>query len=235
MSFPTWPDLAKRLPSAVEPSAPSVYDAVTTDAASLSGKTVLYRDQQGWCPYIERLWLALEVKNADYVTVLVDEDFTMPPGCDTAAEDDYSAPPRIRWRDGTIDDASDWLATFKRLEVEFPNEPCFFPDGISVSVDLVGDSFDRFHGIMPRFIKPNSLAPYVFPFKIQRQGSFDLSDPEPGEVLPKYKYQGADTGVLATCCPCVPSPLMSYAFDSSPLTSSLIDHLPVHSHLGGGG
>ena len=83
MSFPTWPDLAKRLPSAVEPSAPSVYDAVTTDAASLSGKTVLYRDQQGWCPYIERLWLALEVKNADYVTVLVDEDFTMPPGCDT--------------------------------------------------------------------------------------------------------------------------------------------------------
>ena len=58
MPLPTWPDLAQRLPSAY-PSAPFVYDGAI-DTASLSGKTVLYRDRQGWCPYIERLWLALE-------------------------------------------------------------------------------------------------------------------------------------------------------------------------------
>ena len=179
LSVPTWSDLERRLPSSVDPSRPAVYHASSVDDAELRGKTVLWRDRRGWCPYAERVWLAFEVKNADYVTVLVDDDYSATPGA-------AGSLPRVQWPDGTMQDGSAVRAILERIETEHPHPPRFFPD-VSVSVSLVRDSFDRFDGIMPRFTKPSSLAPFVFAEQIQRAGSFEVEPAEEGELVPKYK------------------------------------------------
>uniref|UniRef100_A0A7S1YZM1 Uncharacterized protein n=1 Tax=Trieres chinensis TaxID=1514140 RepID=A0A7S1YZM1_TRICV len=58
---PSWSDLEARLPSALVPG-PAVYGVGEgPEAADLKGKTVLYRDSNGWCPHSEQAWLALLV------------------------------------------------------------------------------------------------------------------------------------------------------------------------------
>ena len=176
-SLLTWSDLESRVPSSVDPMRPAVYDAEKVSAADLEGKLVLFRDANGWCPYAQRVWLALEIKQAEYVTCLVHHS--------TPA--DYSAPiekgslPRVQWPDGSTEDGSSIGAILERIEQDYPQPPAFFPKA-SVSVGLVRDSFNRFEGIMPRFTLPSSLLPYVFACKIQRAGSFKIEECELGEV-----------------------------------------------------
>ena len=176
-SLPTWSDLERRLPSSVHPADPAVYHSVrdndgldVTDAAvDLEGKTVLYRDSNGWCPYSQRVWLALEMKRADFVSVLVDVDV-----------DEYSAGtrlPRVRWSDGTTSEAGEVYAILERIEKEHPHPPAFYPD-VSVSVGIVRDSIERrFDGIMPRNTRASSLAPYIF--RTDEAGA--------GQIVPKFK------------------------------------------------
>lgn len=176
----TWTALEQRLPSSVRPEA--VYDAPRVDSAQLEGRTVLFRDRQALCPYAQRVWLALELKKADYVTVLVDDEMyrATPAGL-------YL--PRVQWADGTSNDgAGEIKAILERIDKEHPHAPSFFPR-VSVSVDFVRDSFNRFDGIMPRFCRKSSLAPFVFPDRIQRAGKWELEDAELGELVPRYKYE----------------------------------------------
>ena len=94
----TWTQLERRLPTAnIGPEAPY-------GAEQAKGRVVLFRDRNGWCPFCERIWLALEVKNADYITCLVDDDYKQPPplGGDSCL-------PRIQWSDGTVMDGSDQI------------------------------------------------------------------------------------------------------------------------------
>lgn len=171
---PSWSELGRRLPSAAA-ARPPVYDAATVAAADLEGETVLYRDRNGWSPQAERAWLALEVKRAAYVTVLVDDDYT-----------DAGSLPRVVWRDGTA--STSICDILERIEAEHPRAPRFFPRA-SVTVDVARDSFVRFDGVMPRFTRPSHLAPFVFVEQIQREGRFELEEARPGEIVPSYKYQ----------------------------------------------
>ena len=152
----SWLDLEEAIPRIL----PSVF---SSEEELPAGKTVLYRDANGWCPYAERVWLALELKNADYVTCLVDDCLV-----DDAAEPgSVGSLPRVRWPDGSTHDGSNILSLMERIECEYPQAPVLFPD-TSASVDYVRDSFERFEGIMPRFTKPSRAAPYVLACKIQR-------------------------------------------------------------------
>ena len=178
---PTWSELERRLPSSVAPAAPAVLSAAQADTADLEGKAVLYRDRNGWCPYSERIWLALELKKAEYVTCLVDDDYSVPPG-------DEGSLPRFRCSDGTTYESSDIVQILERIDKEYPQPPLLFPD-VSVSVALVRDSFERFDGIMPRFTRPSTLTPYVFACRIQRAGSFEIEECGLGELVPKYKFE----------------------------------------------
>jgi hypothetical protein len=147
---PSWADLEVRLPSSVAAAGQAVYDS-TVQADVLKGKTVLFRDRNGWCPYAERVWLALEMKKADYVTCLVDDDLkATTPG-------EKGSLPQVQWADGTMDDGSAIIAILERIEEEYPHPPHLFPD-VSVTVAVVRDSLERFDSIMPRFTLPSSLT-----------------------------------------------------------------------------
>ena len=181
VAIPTWSELEQRVPSSVSPAPVVLRAAAHADATDLAGKAVLYRDRNGWCPYSERIWLALELKRADYITCLVDDDYSIPPG-------GAGSLPRFRSADGTAYEAKDIWTVLERIDADYPQPPILFPD-VSVSVALVRDSFERFDGIMPRFTRPSALTPYVFACRLQRAGSFEIEECELGELVPKYKYE----------------------------------------------
>uniref|UniRef100_A0A7S0BWH7 GST N-terminal domain-containing protein n=1 Tax=Proboscia inermis TaxID=420281 RepID=A0A7S0BWH7_9STRA len=58
VSVPSWVDLGESLPS----------DSTSTPEQPL---VTLYRDTNGWCPFCERVWIALRVKNIPYQETLV--------------------------------------------------------------------------------------------------------------------------------------------------------------------
>ena len=137
-----WSDLETRLPSYASTEMPT-FDAQTVDPADLEGATVLFTDRNRWCPNSERVWLALELKRAAYVTVLVDEDYSAAPG-------EEGCLPRVQWSDGSTTEGSiledgpksGIRAILERIEKEHPHEPNFFPR-ISVTVAVARDDVDK--------------------------------------------------------------------------------------------
>jgi len=67
-----WQSLESCLPSSQIPE-PLVHDSTLHPSKpELSDLATLYRERNGWCPYSQRAWLAFEVKNVPYDTVLID-------------------------------------------------------------------------------------------------------------------------------------------------------------------
>ena len=154
-SRPSWSSLQQRLPSALAPE-PLVIDSALQpapiDEALLAGQVVLYRERNGWCPYSERVWLALEAKRVDFVTVLIDNMGARPRW--------YSGTtPQVRWPDGSTQGES--LDILRRLDKEYPGAPALFPVTRSPP-DAVGGMLMRFKSVMPRNTRPSSRAAFLF-------------------------------------------------------------------------
>jgi len=167
------------------------------------GRTILYRDRNGWCPRCEQAWLALEAKGIEYVTILVDaerrnsDDEDDNGGNGNGGNDSYydrpgSTLPRVRWPDGTVHVGSDDMLPFlEKCEETMPGCPPgdYFPD-VSISVDIVRTSIERrFDGVMPRYTLPSSTAPYVYRADgdARKEGDGDGGDGD--GIVQKFKYQ----------------------------------------------
>ena len=84
------------------------------------GQLVFFRERNGWCPYSERVWLALEYKGVDYATVLIDNTGGGRPGWFGGTT------PRVRWPDGREQGES--LDIVKALDDAFPDTPRVWGD-----------------------------------------------------------------------------------------------------------
>ena len=149
--LPGWTELQEKLPS-TKHDGPLVLEEAAMDGAELSGKLVIYVDRNHWCPNCERALFALEVKNAEYVKVLVDDDYSQPDRL-----------PKLQWPDGTAQEGKDMYQILEKIQEEYSNiKPDLYPS-ISISVDIVRSSIERrFEGIMPRYTLPSSLTPFIF-------------------------------------------------------------------------
>ena len=118
----------------------------------LAHKLVIHVDRNHYCPDCERALLALEVKNAEYVKVLVDDDYSEPDRL-----------PRLKWPDGTVQQGKDMYQILEKIQEQYSDiKPDLYPS-ISISVDIVRASIERrFEGIMPRYTLPSSLTPFIF-------------------------------------------------------------------------
>jgi hypothetical protein len=78
--IPSWEDLAAatqcdrhELPIAADgrsfSSDPNLSDGT---------RPTLYRERHGWCPYSERVWLAIEAKGIEYDTIYIDNIYGRP-------------------------------------------------------------------------------------------------------------------------------------------------------------
>lgn len=118
---------------------------------------MLYRDKHCICAACESVWLALEVKCVDYVTVLVEN-----------CEEEQL--PRIVWdnSNNSHDDTSltitDPVKLIEQIQSRYPDtSPQFYPK-LSSAVDASRCNILRLPGVMPRNSDTTlmSLSPYLF-------------------------------------------------------------------------
>lgn len=194
---PSWERLESKLPTAPAPT--SFMNRLPEDASLLvKDRPVLFRDKEAICPFSEQVWLALEVKNIDYVTVLVET---------TIRDNSWSSPLRFQWPDGSSQ--TEALEILERIEKVYPGGtaaagdctlnygPNLYPS-ISKAVDSVRCNIVRFKGVFPRNTQDNPYAPYL----IRQKNPDDVTDTswvpesdhmvtleETDEVLEEY-FQG---------------------------------------------
>jgi len=72
-SIPTWTALENQVSSVGGAERPSVFDSALKYPMKpdfSEERPTLFRERHGWCPYSERVFLALEYKGIEYDTVL---------------------------------------------------------------------------------------------------------------------------------------------------------------------
>lgn len=179
---PTWEKLESKLPS----QTPLVYEEKPSDEIlKQAGLPVLYRDKDGLCPFSQQVWLGLEVKNAEYITVLVDSEKEN----SKHGPNGWPSSLKLQWPDGSVQtDPKDIL---ERLNQEYPDEINLYPD-ISKAVDSVRCNIVRFDGVFPRNTQPNLYAPYLIrelddkPLQWVPKSDHMVTLEETDEVLEEY-------------------------------------------------
>lgn len=149
-----WKEISARLQS-LSATQPNVVDTVLAASASAPSGLTLFRERHGWCPYSEKVWLALEVKGLDYSTVLIDNTGGGRPSWYRGQT------PQIQWADGSSMGES--MDIVKRLDIEYPESSQLYPpDGVSMSD--VASMVSAFRGAFPSNARPSSRAAYLFTY-----------------------------------------------------------------------
>jgi glutathione S-transferase len=119
--------------------------------STTEGTPTLYRERHGWCPYSERIWLALEAKGVDYDTVYIDNIYGRPSW--------YSGDtPQMRWQDGKSQSES--MDLVREVDKRFDGgHVTLYPDDIA---NEVINKVRAFRDIFPRGARPSSRAAFLF-------------------------------------------------------------------------
>ena len=141
-----WQDLEHLMPlkggdsvidSALDPSKPNYSD----------DKPTLFRERHGWCPYSQRVWLALEHCDVSYDTIRIDN--TGPGGRPPYFS---GQTPQMRWPEGRIQGES--MDLVREVNDRFGGD--LYP-----TVDVT-ETADKFRKIFPSKSRPSSRAAFLF-------------------------------------------------------------------------
>ena len=152
--IPMWADLQSSLD---RPLRKVYVDEIPSGDVNLDGTAelpILYRDRECICASSQTVWLAMECKNIDYITVLVSK------------EDDQRVP-RVVWPgcdDDVATNSEHAIEILEQIQARYPDVyPPFYPK-ISAAVDASRCNIMRLPGVMPRNSDPKlmDLAPYLF-------------------------------------------------------------------------
>lgn len=152
-SVPTWQQLSSVMPN-FSHEIPFAANGVSfSSRPETSGKPTLYRERHGWCPYSERIWLALEVLGVDYDTVYIDNIYGRPSW--------YSGDtPQMRWENGKIQSES--MDLVREVDKRFGNNSIrLYPQAIE---NQVLNKIQAFKKIFPSRARPSSRAAFLFRF-----------------------------------------------------------------------
>ena len=165
---PSWGTLETALVSAVSVPRPFVIDSVRErDTPNFSSEQpTLFRERHGWCPYSERVWLALELKGIKYDTVLIDNTGGGRPSYFSGST------PQIRWANGRTQGES--MDLVRLLDTEYPDAPALWPPE-GVKKGAVDRMVSAWKGTFPRSSRPSSRAAFLF--------SYD------GDALPRSSFE----------------------------------------------
>jgi len=132
---PSWDQLNAN-PSLSKPSPPIYHDALPDDIKEKTQRPILYRDKDCICAASQSVWLALECKNIDYLTVLVSKD-----------EDELV--PRIVWpgdNDDSNVETTDAIKILEEIQKRYAEkDPQFYPK-LSAAVDAARCNIMRLPG-----------------------------------------------------------------------------------------
>ena len=134
---PSWDQLyATPALSKSKPSPPIYQDVLPDDIKENAQRPILYRDKDCICVASQSVWLALECKNIDYLTVLV-------------SKDDDELLPRIVWPNGEDNSevqTSDAIKILEDIQKRYPDTPPQFYPKLSAAVDAARCNIMRLPG-----------------------------------------------------------------------------------------
>lgn len=152
LTVPSLEKLHAVLPSAAQPT-PLVVDTVLDSGTKpRDGRLTLFRERNGWCPYSERVFLALEVKGIDYDTFLVDNMGARPAWFGGTT-------PQVRWPDGN--QLSESMDIVYKLDDIYPQcgSKLNGPPGREPEVQRLASLFKS---TFPRNTRPSSRSAFLF-------------------------------------------------------------------------
>ena len=131
--------------------------------SKLSGKNelpkdrmILFRDRNGWCPYSERVWLAMILKGLDFDEVLINLQGGKPMWYSSVVP--TSNTPAILEKGGAV--TYDSLRILRYLEDRYPEKPLLPSDPkLRALADELLDSFAR---TMPQGARPSSRGAFLY-------------------------------------------------------------------------
>ncbi len=149
-AIPSWKDLSSMPNFDFEQPVAINGASYSSRPSTTEGNPTLYRERHGWCPYSERIWLALEAKGVEYDTVYIDNIYGRPSW--------YSGDtPQIRWPDGKIQSES--MDLVREVDKRFDGSFTLYPEDI---INEVIDKERAFRNIFPRGARPSSRAAFLF-------------------------------------------------------------------------
>ena len=153
-ALPSWEQLGALVPSATI-APPKCTDSVRATKAPdfPTDRPTLFRERHGWCPYSERVWLALELKGIDYESVRIDNTGGGRPSYFSGST------PQMRWADGRTQGES--MDLVKALDQAYPDSPPLWPP-VGVDRSAVDAMVGAWRNTFPRSARPSSRAAFLF-------------------------------------------------------------------------
>ena len=150
----SWSEIESKLNPTLTATPPITIDPNIDPATPNFSKTkcTLFRERHGWCPYSERVFLALEVKGIEYDTVYVDNT-----GHGRRPSYFSGQTPQIRWEDGRMQGES--MDLVRKIDSEYQNHVELYPSDIENEVINKIRAFDK---IFPKRTRPSSRAAFLF-------------------------------------------------------------------------
>lgn len=153
LAFAAWQDLEKSLTSSRQHDSPIVIDSALDPSKPnySSERPTLFRERHGWCPYSERVWLALEASDASYDTIRIDNTG---PG----RKPPYFAgqTPQMRWPDGGTQGES--MDLVREVDKRYGGGT-LYPESIESEVI---NKIRAFGNTFPSNARPSSRAAFLF-------------------------------------------------------------------------
>mmetsp|Transcript_21470 Transcript_21470/g.46649 ORF Transcript_21470/g.46649 Transcript_21470/m.46649 type:complete len:424 (+) Transcript_21470:129-1400(+) len=148
-----WHDLEKSLLSSQQHDSPVIIDSALDPSKPTYSdqRPTLFRERHGWCPYSERVWLALESSNVPYDTIRIDNTG---PG----RKPPYFAgglTPQMRWPDG--ENQGESMDLVQEVDARYGGN--LYPH--SIKNDVINKA-RMFQTIFPSKSRPSSRAAFLF-------------------------------------------------------------------------
>ena len=150
-AVPSWKGLENAIGDPLQQTPPVSIDSVLERDQSVvfsDKRPTLFRERHGWCPYSERVWLALEHLNIPYDTVRIDNTGGPRPSY-------YSGQtPQVRWPDGKTQSESMDLVV--AIDERYGN------GSLLSNNNDVKELINGFRRTFPRNARPSSRAAFLF-------------------------------------------------------------------------
>ena len=158
--LPSWNDIESIMNPSLTYPPPLIIDSSlnpNTKPTFSTTKPTLFRERHGWCPYSERVWLALEVLNVDYDTIYIDNT-----GHGRRPSYYSGQTPQIRWEDGSTQGES--MDLVRKINSKYhgggvDTELNLYPEEIQ---NEVINKIRDFEQIYPKRTRPSSRAAFLF-------------------------------------------------------------------------
>jgi glutathione S-transferase len=170
----------------------SVVDPTPPHEWSQNDRPILFREREGWCPYSERVWLALELCRVPYDTVRIDNS-----GYGSRPSYFSGQTPQIQWPGGGASSKNqprqgESTDLVRRIFKDYGNNPA-----VVTNQERHDACIGMWSEIMPRRSRPSSRAAFLFQSNGEPLGESQLRETLRGVDAMMNLYSG-DHGPFLT-------------------------------------